>query len=50
MVHKINKLNQQGTSLQEIEVYNFIKMLLPNNKIIKNDRTVLNGREIDIQS
>ena len=48
MVHKVNKLNQQGTSLQEIEVYNFIKMLLPNNKIIKNDRTVLNGREIDI--
>lgn len=38
----------QGTSHQEIEVYNFIRMNLPDKRIIKNDRTVLSGKEIDI--
>lgn len=38
----------QGTSRQEIEVFNFIKNNLPNTRIIKNDRTVLNGKELDI--
>ena len=38
----------QGTSRQEIEVYNFIRMNLPGKKILKNDRNVLSGRELDI--
>lgn len=38
----------QGTSRQEIEVYNFIKMSLPGAKIEKNNRTILKGKELDI--
>lgn len=38
----------QGTSRQEIEVYNFVKSLLPGKRVVKNDRTVLAGKELDI--
>lgn len=37
-----------GTSRQEIEVYNFIKMQLPKCQVLKNNRSVINGRELDI--
>lgn len=38
-----------GTSQTEKELYNYIKSILPENiKIIQNDKTVLNGLEIDI--
>lgn len=32
----------------ESEILEFIKELLPNTKIVENDRTVLDGKEIDI--
>lgn len=38
----------QGTSRQEIEVYNFIQRCLPGIRVLKNDRTVLKGKELDI--
>lgn len=44
----IYRKNLLGTSKQEIEVYNFIRSLLPNKTILKNDRTILKGRELDI--
>lgn len=44
----IYKKNMLGTSKQEIEVYNFIRSILPNKVILKNDRNVLKGKELDI--
>ena len=41
-------LLQQGTSQQEIDVYNLIKRLLPGKIVLKNDRNILKGRELDI--
>lgn len=38
------KTRSQG----EIELYNYIQSILPGTKVIANDRTVLDGRELDI--
>jgi hypothetical protein len=38
----------QHTSLGQIELYNFIKELLPVSDIIQNDRKILSGKELDI--
>lgn len=45
---KKKSLIQQGTSLEEQSVYNFMRSLLPHKTIVKNDRTILKGRELDI--
>ncbi len=37
-----------GTSIGEKEVFQYIRQLLPNSKIIENDRKILNGKELDI--
>lgn len=38
----------QGTSRQEISVFNFINTLMPETTVLKNNRQVLNGKELDI--
>lgn len=45
---KKKSLISQGTSLEEQSVYNFMRSLLPNKTIVKNDRNILKGRELDI--
>ena len=47
-MRKRKSLIQQGTSQQEIDVYNLIKRLLPNKLVLKNDRNILKGKELDI--
>lgn len=41
------KCNKSGKSKEEEDLYNFIKSIY-NGPIIRNDRSVLNGKEIDI--
>lgn len=43
-----NKVTLAGTSREEISLYNLLRSLLPNKTIIRNDRTILNGKELDI--
>jgi hypothetical protein len=38
----------KSTSLAEKEVLQYIRKLLPNTKIIENDKTILRGKELDI--
>ena len=37
-----------SVSEAEVEIFDFIRSLLPNELVINRDRTVLNGKEIDI--
>ena len=48
MMTKKTPLISQGTSLEEQSVYNFMRSLLPNKTIVKNDRNILKGKELDI--
>lgn len=47
-MQKRKSLIQQGTSQQEIDVFNLIKRLLPGKVVLKNDRNILKGKELDI--
>lgn len=38
----------KGSSLFEKEITEYIKNILPNEKVIENDKLVLNGKELDI--
>ena len=42
------KCNKHIPSKYEYEIEDYLKELIPNIKIIKNDRIILNGKEIDI--
>lgn len=35
-------------SAAECELFDYIRTLLPNDNVIENDRTILNGKEIDV--
>ena len=43
-----NSLLSKGTSKQEISLSNTVQLLLPGEKILHNDRTILEGHELDI--
>ena len=43
-----NVFMSQGTSGEELDLYNTIKLLVPETQVFQSDRTILNGREIDI--
>ena len=45
---KRNILIQQGTSNEELELYNTVRLLDPSLIVYRGDRAVLHGREIDI--
>jgi hypothetical protein len=45
--HGCNKCGQNETKTEN-ELYDFISNLLGEDKIIRNDRKILNGKEIDI--
>ena len=38
----------KGTSGEEIDLYNTVKLLVPEAHVFQSDRTILNGREIDV--
>lgn len=43
------KKQKHGTSKEEISFYNSLKIMLPKNiKILRNDRTILDGKELDV--
>ncbi|MBC8295381.1 MAG: hypothetical protein H8E55_06245 [Pelagibacterales bacterium] len=44
----INCYPIKNTSLAEKEVLHYIKSILPDTEIIENDKTILNGKELDI--
>lgn len=54
--HKAPKINytpnnsfiKQGTSREELDLHKTINLILPGVKTVKGDRTILEGREIDI--
>lgn len=40
---------KKGTSKEELNFYNSLKIMLPSNiKILHNDRTILDGKELDV--
>ena len=41
-------LIQQGTSREELELHNTIRLILPGVQTFRSDRVILHGREIDI--
>lgn len=45
---KCPKCYPKNTSFNEREIREYVESLLPNEKIIFNDRKILNGKEIDI--
>ena len=45
---KSSGLLSKGTSKQEISLANTVQLLLPEEKILHNDRTILKGHELDI--
>lgn len=46
--HKPSSLINQGSSGEELDLHNTIKLLLPDTPTFKGNRTILHGREIDI--
>lgn len=43
-----NRFISQGTSKEELEVANFLQLEIPQHKVYRGDRVILQGHEIDI--